>query len=114
MLRRNLPPYLLCLTLASLIFPAPPAAAQQSRDCAIIEKALLASLKITAGMTRQAVEKDFTEDGGVNFRQETTLVYKSFPLLKIKVHFATKPNTPASADTVLDTSKLFVEYPAMD
>lgn len=90
----------------------------KQRDCCGIAADALkiwGSLKV--GMTRQAVEKKFILDGGMQFPGSSTYVVPNCEYIKVKIEFEpANPNARGLApeDTVTKISELFVAYPARD
>jgi hypothetical protein len=70
-------------------------------------------------MLRENVEKDFTQDGGLDFGSATVYTFKLCPLIKIRVEFVQKEASAQSVnnrlkDVVRSVSKPYIEYPARD
>jgi len=66
-------------------------AVKPSECCSIVVSAIEASVRVKPGSTRWEIEKEFSHDGGVSFRQDTVYVYKLCPSIKIRVLFARDP-----------------------
>jgi hypothetical protein len=90
---------------------------QESTYCGATQEALKSWENLKIAMTRQAVQKDFVLDGGMQFPSNSTYVARNCEYIKVKIEF--KHSTPnanvlAPEDTVTKVSPLFIAYPAKD
>jgi hypothetical protein len=85
-------------------------------SCGVVEQALSATKQISVGKHRRDVERLFERDGGMLSPSATRYTYSQCRFLHIDVEFeAAKNEHPFSADdTVINVSRLYVEYPAKD
>ena len=91
----------------------------ESQCCSMVTRALEAVNRIKKGMLRENIEKDFTQDGGIDFGSVTVYTFKLCPLIKIRVEFDQKEASAQSVnnrlkDVVRSVSKPYIEYPARD
>ena len=92
---------------------------QSSQCCSIVSEALEAVGRIKKDMTRADVAKEFAQEGGLFFREDTVYTFKVCPYIKIRVTFTPDPNYKGFADgsprdVVLSVSKPFIEYGVRD
>ena len=106
---------------AAFFWHSLPALSQSSRavnpGCALVEQALKAYGEIKPGVMRKDVEKNFTYDGGPDFRNHGRYTYRGCNYIKLEVDFdlaSDVGNAPNASDTVRTVSKLFVDYPTTD
>lgn len=97
------------------------AVAQELKDqkgCGVVVRAIEAARTLKSGMSRSDVEKGFLRDGGVQFREKTTYVYRDCDYIKIDVEFATQSDTPKGQlhpnDRIVSVSRPYLAYPTMD
>ena len=97
--------------------------AQQAECCSVVARALEAVQRIqdrvSAGITRAELEKEFTTEGGLFTRTEQRYVYRDCRWIKIVVTFApdsspTKSPEVSPGDTVKTVSRPFLEYSIAD
>jgi hypothetical protein len=89
----------------------------QDSSCAVIQQALSDYQRIKVGITRGEVEKYFAQDGGAQFPTSTRYVYPKCHYLHLDLEFEAKgpPGHLFSPDdTVMKTSKLYVDYSTKD
>jgi hypothetical protein len=55
--------------------------------CSVVQSALADSRKIKPGMKRAEVEKYFTEEGGLQFREKSRYVHPACQYLKLEVEY---------------------------
>ncbi|MGE5111403.1 MAG: hypothetical protein ACM3JB_11135 [Acidobacteriaceae bacterium] len=101
------------LLLAGFVF------GQQEREspcCATVKDALVAASSIKPGMKRADLSKNFTEDGGLQFREEGRYLYRQCQYIQITVKFrSVAPSGNFSPqDTIIEVSKPYIQYPTMD
>jgi hypothetical protein len=89
----------------------------QDSSCALVREALNDYQHIRVGITRNEVERYFKRDGGMQFPDNTRYVYSKCPYLHLDVEFQAKGSTEppfSGEDTVIKTSKLYVDYSVKD
>ena len=96
-----------------------PKAGSAPSSCAVVQNALETYYKLKVGMTRQALEQDFTPDGGFSTPWEAVYVYKQCHNIKVRSEFELDPKTkrvPGSApsDKIAKLSKLYLDYESRD
>jgi len=106
---------LLCLPTTVLADSAQEACS----PCATVQLALADYHAIRPGVTRRDVEKNFKEDGGLQFRDKGRYTYKGCEYIKIEITFEAAPSgggvRPTSpGDVVQGVSQLFIDYPVKD
>jgi hypothetical protein len=85
----------------------------QHQACALIFQAFDAAKKLSHGMTRADVEKEFEMDGGIAFPPTNTYTFKGCSGLKIDVEFK-RPDGQSigkfeGSDVIVSVSKVYVE-----
>ena len=74
---------------------------------------------IKVGMTRAALLKVFTEEGGLSTRTQRQYVYRECPYIKVAVEFERVGNTEApfpenGEDKIVKISRPFLEWSVID
>jgi hypothetical protein len=88
-----------------------------AREACVAQEALTQLQNVRVGMHRLDIERSFTQDGGMAFRDRTVYVFKKCPYIKVEVVFASDPAVEgrfSPNDEVVSISKLFIDYPAKD
>ena len=92
--------------------------ATPNSDCGLIVEAIEATTKLTPGMVRADVEKEFAEDGGMFFREHGRYTYRKCGYIKIDVEFSIEGGTetpvPSPKDRIKKVSRPYLEYPFKD
>lgn len=88
------------------------------RACAMMKQALDDSLQIKPGVKRKDVERNFEEDGGLQFPEYGCYTYRACNYIKLEVAYDAAPSRngqlTSPEDTVRAVSKLFIDYPTKD
>lgn len=81
-----------------------------------IKKVLEELSKIKPGTRRGDLPPSLTPDGGLSFRKEGRYVYLQCPYIKIDIQFTLSDSGKdfSPNDTVLRSSKPYLEYPTSD
>jgi hypothetical protein len=90
---------------------------QNCSPCGDFTDALKEYRRLKVGITRKEVEKYFEREGGPQFPSAAHYIYPKCRYLHVDVKFGVsgkeeKPFSPE--DTVLEVSRLYVDYPTMD
>jgi hypothetical protein len=87
-------------------------------SCQIVRQALEETRRIKGGMTRREVEKYFTQDGGLQTREETRYLYRRCDYIKVDIEF--KPSASVDRvvyspdDIVIQVSRPYLDNPNAD
>ena len=86
---------------------------------ALIKEVLEVAGNLKEGSIRSEVERDFTLDGGIQFRGTSRYMFKKCHFIKIEVTFSKDERAGtwidgSPEDRVVTVSKPYLEYPVMD
>jgi hypothetical protein len=90
---------------------------QKCSPCGDFTEVLKDYQRIKAGIPRKEVEKYFDREGGMQFPSAAHYIYPQCRYLHVDVKFGVsdKEHKPFSPDdTVLEVSRLYVDYPTKD
>jgi hypothetical protein len=96
------------------------AASTESQGCRLVMEALESASKLSVGMRRAEIEKDFELDGGMTFQNRGTYTYRRCHYIKVDVEFQKSDPTSNTIETfspgdqASKISKPYLAYPVSD
>ena len=81
-----------------------------------MQQVMQAISAIKPGMTRNDLTPLFTEDGGLDSRQQGRYVYAQCEYIKVDIVFSPVDGgaNPSSEDKIVNVSRPYLDYPAYD
>ena len=110
---------LVTMLLAGLILNSSEQTVSSDTHLRWVESALKDMESVSAGMTREQLQRVFTTEGGISNPSERRYVYKGCPLFKVQVEFQTRKSSEGRPlespdDVIIKISKPFLERTIVD